>query len=373
MTETTRHQGAIYYRLIYPGHLRLSSGCTYQVPYKSDCAAVYLKRHLKSTVIVSHDNDLCDVPIGDKTYLQLRREIDVMPKDAISVEFQMQTSEEIQKMLCTKEHFYTSYCEKPFSEIFVGVGREGEVDNAVPCLEELEIVLGSFLELYRAMSGDLLVRTFGDLSAEIPVVWVGYTDFGLELDSLKLPDRINHSWPSELRPWHFDTAQYGGNSIVSAEDHREFAVKFASYLSSGSTVPSALSALMRCAQVTDRSREPKWAVVESFTIAEMVWNDFFGKINHISEDANRLINNRLYRGRIRAKDAINSILPNFIPDSDRKASLIRELNKSRKKRDDIIHHGYSATVEDARASIDSTWKLIASVTACLHGYGLKLD
>jgi hypothetical protein len=313
------------------------------------------------------------VPVGDKTYLQLRREIDVMPKDAISVEFQMQTSEDIQKMLCTKEHFYTSYCEKPFSELFVGVAREGEVDNAVPCLEKLEIVLGSFLELYRAMSGDLLVRKFGDLSAEIPVVWVGLANFGQELDSLTLLDRINHSWPCELRPWHFDTAQYGGNSIVSADDHGKFAVQFAGYLSSGATVPSSLSALMRCAQVTDRSREPKWAVVESSTIAEMVWNDFFGKVNKVSEDANRLINKRVHRGQIRAKDAINSILPNLIPDSDRKTSLIRGLNKSREKRDYIIHHGHSATVDDARASIDSTWKLIASVTACLHGYGLKLE
>lgn len=365
------NHGIAYYRIMLPGHLRLLEDTSYRLPARRGMALIYIKSRIFSVSILSHRNALNYEKSENTRHLKLARSIPDKPTDTISCEFQMQDSSGYQKFLCTKDAAYVSYVEKPFTELLVGLFREEMLDNSQPSLEELNGALDRFIELYRRLSADLSVRKLGDLSADFPVVWTQLIRIDGAISDDDIETIINNNWPKEFRPWHFDVAQHGA-TVTMPEPDRAFSIRFADCLASGMTIPTALSELMRCTQIEDRSRDPKWVLLEAFTIAEKVWNDIFRLIGSVDIDFRTRLERKRHRGSIPAKDAINSLLPGLLVSHQEYADCIRLLDRSRKIRDQVIHHGENSDAVEAQECVDATSRLISASEKVLHEHGLAL-
>ena len=260
---------------------------------------------------------------------------------------------------------------QPFAEIIVGIERFRDDTTPKPDYNEYSQIFGRFIDLYRSMTGDIRIRAIESLDRHLPIIFWNFVLYkGQETAGIST-GRINANWPELFEPWYVPLEEYARRVPADNQDGPMKSLKFADYLVSGAFPPEPQKALMDCLETLDRTRRFKFAVVECFSIAEIIWNQLFIKIAQHSPDFSAFIDSKKREnGSVPAKVAINAILPQiFDTDENSNKELIRALNRIRSKRDGIVHKGEDCNGDFPIFAVQAAQNLINKTQLALHPYG----
>src|ERR1700687_1731196 len=354
-------RGAIYYNGFSPGFIGVVPNSAFTVRVNGVEAMLHIVRHVSPVVVTDFGNDFVSVEKDGKHFTSLKRPIDAMPTNAIGASFTAVDGLEPREFLCTKEHDYAIYRKSSFTEITVGEGPENVQDPNSVSAAIFNRAIDSFLEIYRLVTRDVWVLRPDRLQQNVPVIRTAAVAYGT-LPGQTKQQRLAGHIPRHFQPIVFSVQEYAADTPALRHAPRQVTQQLGHFLAIGTRLTDAHNALLDCFEMLQHTRNFRFALVESFSIAEVISFDHIGRLRRADVKLDQALRRKEKKGFLTMGDLIQSFFPKlFARDLARFPDLIKDLELTRKLRNATLHEGKRVEVTDAERALNAVQRLIFAI------------
>lgn len=355
--------GAIYYNGFFPGYIGVPPNSAFPVHINGVEAMLHIVRHISPVVVTDFGNDFLHVEQEGKHFTSLKRPIDVAPTNTISASFRAVDGLEPREFFCTKEHDYAIYRKKSFTEITVGAETEDIQNPNSVSAAIFNQAIDEFLQLYRVVTRDVWVLRPSRLQKDVPVIRTAAVAYTAITGQTKQQRLIEHI-PEHFQPIIFSVQEYASDTPAIRHDPIQAARQLGHFLAVGTRLSDAQNALLDCFEMLMNTRNFRFALVESFSIAEVISFDHIEKLRRTDSKLDKNLRKKEKKGSLTMGDLIHSFFPSIFAQHLLKVpDLIKNLELTRKLRNDTLHKGQKVEALDAERALNAVQQLIFAIQA----------
>lgn len=350
--------------MLYPGHIHLPANTAYPAVVEGHNCLVVIVDHYEPVVVTDFDNDLVVKKTKSGVHSQLKKPIPYRPENTIAVDFHAVGNPVQQHAFWTKGHLYQVYRKQSFTEITVAIECHSEGSSESQDLGVLQFALDRFIQVYRAAAIDPKATNFAQLESNSPVVrrcFVHYTD---KPSSNSPKDRMLAVLPLRFPQLvQFRIQEFAEDAVRLSVNRNELAVRVGHHFEVGTNISESQTALLNCFALLKKSKNYRYAVIDAFSVAEVVAFDLIGEAGRVDTKVrDRYDKLQKRRGRATIQDAITCFLPHILRDVlPTFPELIGNLDRCRKLRHLAMHERADSSASEAELVLNTSQQLIFAV------------
>lgn len=354
-------QGAVYYNGFYPGHIAVLPNSAFSVQVDDTLILLHVVRHVSPVVVTDFDNSLIKENKDGKTFVFLSQEIPHKPLDTLSTEFSSNNGAE-GVFVITKDHNYKLYRTQSFTEITVGVEVEDIQASNAGSPSFFSKAIDRFLEIYRTVAADGRIQPSARLRRNYPVIREGRSPYIPSLRHLEPLERLIEHIPDKFTPIILSYSEFAEGLPNEALDVHDITERVGHHLAVNSRIPAAQVALLECYETLINTKNHRFAVVEAFSIAEVVSFDFILQMREQDSQLDQAITKCEKKYRLTMSKIIRAFFPGlFKSQLVAFPRLIADLDWLCRLRNSVVHSRCDASDKDAEAALNCVQRLILAV------------
>jgi hypothetical protein len=354
--------GAIYYNGFFPGFIGVPQNSAFPVHVQGIEAMLHIVRHLAPVVVTDFGNDFLPLEKEGGQFTSLKRPIETSPTNTIGAVFRAVDGIEPGEFFCTKEHDYAIYRKQSFTEVTVGAETQNAEDPNSISPAIFNKAIDEFLQLYRIVTRDVWVLRPDRLQRNVPIIRTRAVVYVGPILAATRQERLIDHIPERFQPIIFSVQEYAADLPAMRHDPADAALRLGHFLATETRLSDAQSALLDCFEMLMATRSFRFALIESFAIAEAISFDYVERLRRRDQKLDACLKKEEKKSRLTMRFLINSIFPQALHGSRAEfPDLIRNLDVTRKLRDGTLHRGESVRKEDAERSLNATQQLIFAI------------
>ena len=352
--------GAIYYNGFFPGFIGVPPNSAFTVLTEGTEVMLHIVRHPSPVVVTDFGNDFLPFEKEGRHFTMLKRPIDSAPTNTIGATFRAVDGIEPREFFCTKEHYYALYRKQTFTEITVGAETEDAQDPNSVSAAIFNQAIDEFLQLYRIVTRDAWVLRPDRLQKNVPIIRTAAVAYNRMPSTTTRQERLVSHIPQHFQPIIFSVQEYAQDTPALRHDPADTAARLGHHLAVGTKLSDAQRALLDCFEALMNSKNFRFALVESFSIAEVISFDYFEKIRRNDPSVNDLIPPK--RGGATMNNLIQFVFPKvFAQTLQQFPDFLQDLDITRKMRNATLHGGQTIQAADAERALNSVQRLIFAI------------
>jgi hypothetical protein len=354
--------GAIYYNGFFPGFIGVVPNSAFPVHVNGVEAMLHIVRHVEPVVVTDFGNDFVPVERAGKHFTALKRPIDSAPTNTIAVVFRAVHGLAPHECFFTKDHDYVVYRKQSFTEITVGAETEDITNpNSVPP-SIFNQAIDEFLQLYRVVTQDVWVQRPDRLEKNVPVIRTAPVGYAVSQDTDTTQRRLIEHLPTHFQPIIFSAQEFAQDTPALRHDPRKASEQLGHHLAVGTRLSDAQNALLDCYEMLNRTRNFRFVLVQSFSIAEVISCDHIKRLRQNDASLDQRLQRKERKGTLTMGDLIGSFFPTIFATYIRRVpDFIRNLEVTRKSRNATLHSGQEVEASDAELALNAVQQLIFAI------------
>jgi hypothetical protein len=361
MEDDLSIQGAVYYNGFYPGHIAVLPNSAFRVLVDRTLTMLHIVRHVSPVVVTDFANSLIKEKKDGKTYIFLSQEIPSKPLDTLSTEFSSSKGAK-GVFVVTKNHNYKLYRTQSFTEITVGVEVDDIQASNAGSPVYFSKAIDRFLEIYRVVAADGWVQPPTRLRRNYPVIREGHSPYRPDLLHLEPFKRLAEHIPKNFTPIILSYSEFADDLPNENIDINDITERVGHHLAVDTRISAAQEAIIECYETLITTKNHRFAVVEAFSIAEVVSFDFILQMRKQDDQLDQALAKCEMKNRLTMGKIIRAFFPGlFKTQMVAFPRLIADLDQLCKLRNKVVHTRSDASGEEAELALNSVQRLILAI------------
>jgi len=347
-------KGVLYVRSLYPGDIAVQEKKAFEVTVDGRLGIVCVNRHLIALTIKDFNNAIEYIDEGDKQLPQLKVPITTIGENIVALDGTAS------RLLCLVDYTrrdYRQFSGQAFSEVLVSFDLD---DTRIIGDDEFAFhdrTLQAFVRVYRHVSRDVSVLMPDRLLRDVPIGMVCAVPYSEEELGLTPKERLLRPRVLQFGVKRMSTAEFAKYLPKLAPQTMKNTSAMEARFRRGVLYDESLDGLLRALEELSIEESPKWALLEAFTVVELVTARFVND----AKLAKGVSKNKLdmYRKDIGISYMLNVDLPLLLaPLTEGEKKVIQRANTLGGRRNKVVHEGAVVSKDEAREAINAAYELL---------------
>lgn len=350
--------GCYYLNILYPGFLELNDGKAFFISSGSKNFGACIIRKISALNVLDYDNQVAVTPMqGEDFSFNIKKPISqISNKNFATIE-----GENLPAVIDHSTHYSRIFHHRPVTEIII-IHEINDIDDTTNNFATAKKYLSEFIDIYRFVTKDTLVRLPEDIETEILLYKEALHRYLPNEQSQQEKDRLFTLRPLKYLVRGINIAGYRANCTAHRNNMLNNTKAISSYTSANKKFLQFDKSMMRSHEILVVHKQPSHALLGAFIAFETF---IFKLVKDFKIDRGVSRNKfKTFENSVGVSYLINVELPTILgPPTDSERQMIADVDNVRTLRNDIVHNGEKVSETQALNAINSINKLVLHLRA----------